>query len=310
MTGLRLAARASATRTAPRARLRRARRALAAARARGARLVAMPAGRGLGDVVRRAGGQGVREPAVAGQFYPADARALNALLDAVLKDAVPPARDAPIAIVAPHAGYVYSGQIAADAWRQAASHQYDTVVILGTNHTGVGSGRVGVFTGSGIRTPLGVAKVDQALAAALIKEDADCVADAAMHAGEHSVEVQIPFAQRLFPTSSIVAAIVASDDAGVVNRFGRTLGRLLAGRRALIVASSDLSHYPSWKDAVLADRRTLEAIASLDPDRVRSVGLRVAARCAQPRDVRLRRGPGHGRHGGRSCARAPRGDAW
>jgi AmmeMemoRadiSam system protein B/AmmeMemoRadiSam system protein A len=215
--------------------------------------------------------QSVREPAVAGQFYPADARALNAMLDAVLKDAVPPAREAPIAIIAPHAGYVYSGQIAADAWRQAASHQYDTIVILGTNHTGVGFGRIGVFPGSGMRTPLGVAKVDQALSAALVKEDADCVADAAMHAGEHSVEVQVPFAQRLFPTASVVAAIVASEDAGVVTRFGRTLARLLAGRRALIVASSDLSHYPSWKDAVPADRRTLEAIASLDPDRVRSV---------------------------------------
>jgi MEMO1 family protein len=216
-------------------------------------------------------GQGVREPAVAGQFYPADSRALNAALDAVLKDAVPPAREAPIAIVAPHAGYVYSGQIAADAWYQAVSYQYDTIVILGTNHTGVGFGRVGVFPGSGMRTPLGVAKVDQALAAALVKEDPDCVADAAMYTGEHSVEVQIPFAQRLFPTSSIVTAIVASDDAGVISRFGKTLGRLLAGRRALIVASSDLSHYPSWKDAVLADRRTLEAIASLDPDRVRSM---------------------------------------
>ena len=217
------------------------------------------------------GGQGVREPAVAGQFYPADARALNAMLDAVLKDAVPPAREAPIAIVAPHAGYVYSGQIAADAWRQASSQQYDTIVILGTNHTGVGFGRIGVFPGSGIRTPLGVAKVDQVLSAALVKEDSDCVADASMHAGEHSVEVQVPFAQRLFPKASVVAAIVASEDAGVVARFGQTLGRLLAGRRVLIVASSDLSHYPSWKDAVSADRRTLEAIASLDPDRVRSV---------------------------------------
>jgi len=214
--------------------------------------------------------QGVREPAVAGQFYPADARTLNATLDAALKDAMPPGLGQPIAIVVPHAGYVYSGQIAADGWRQAAAHQYDTIVILGANHTGAGAGRVGVFPGGGFRTPLGVAKVDQALSAALMKDDPDCVADAAMHAAEHSVEVQIPFAQRLFPNASLVAAIVASEDPGVVTRFGRTLGRLLAGRRTLIVASSDLSHYPSWRDAVAVDRRTLEAIASLDPDRVRS----------------------------------------
>jgi hypothetical protein len=215
--------------------------------------------------------QGVREPAVAGQFYPADARGLNATLDAVFKDATAPGRERPIAFVVPHAGYVYSAQIAADGWRQAAAHEYDTIVILGTNHTGAGFGRIGVFPGSGLRTPLGVAKVDQALSASLVKEDSDCVADAAMHAAEHSVEVQVPFAQRLFPNASLVAAVVASDDAGVVTKFGRTLGRLLAGRKALIVASSDLSHYPSYRDAAAVDRRTLEAMASLDPDRLRSV---------------------------------------
>jgi hypothetical protein len=91
-----------------------------------------------------------------------------------------------------------------------------------------------------------------------------------MHAAEHSVEVQVPFAQRLFPNASVVAAIVASEDPGVVTKFGRTLGRLLAGRRALIVASSDLSHYPSWRDAAAVDRRTLEAMASLDPERLRT----------------------------------------
>jgi len=225
-----------------------------------------------GDVVAAGqSAQGVREPSVAGQFYPADARTLNAILDAVLKDAMPPGREAPIAIVAPHAGYVYSAQIAADAWRQTAGQQYDTIVILATNHTGAGFGRVGVLPGSGLRTPLGVAKLDQALSAALVKEDPDCVADAAMHAGEHSLEVQVPFAQRLFPNASLVAAVVASEDVGVVTRLGRTLGRLLAGRRALVVASSDLSHYPSYRDAAAADRRTLEAIASLDPDRLRSV---------------------------------------
>jgi len=216
------------------------------------------------------GSQGVREPAVAGQFYPADVRALNATLDAVLRDAIPAGRERPIAIVAPHAGYAYSAQIAADAWSQTVGQRYDLIVILGTNHTMAGFDRIGVFPGSGFRTPLGVARVDQSLSAALIKEDSDCVPDTAVHLKEHSIEVQVPFAQRLFPNAAIVAAVVGSDDAGVVTRFGRTLGRLLSGRQALIVASSDLSHYPSWRDANTADRRTLEAIASLDPDRVRT----------------------------------------
>jgi AmmeMemoRadiSam system protein B/AmmeMemoRadiSam system protein A len=212
----------------------------------------------------------IREPAVAGQFYPADARTLNATLDALLKDAMAPGPQAPIAIVAPHAGYVFSGQIAADAWHQTAGRQYDTIVILGTNHTGVGFGHLAVYPGSGFRTPLGVAQVDTALSAALVKEDGDCAADSAAHLKEHSVEVQVPFAQRLFPNAHIVAVVVGSEDAGVLSRFGKTLARLLAGRRALIVASSDLSHYPAWRDANTVDRRTLESIASLDPDRFQS----------------------------------------
>jgi hypothetical protein len=215
-------------------------------------------------------GQGVREPAVAGQFYPSDARTLNATLDALLKDAEAPGPEAPIAIVAPHAGWVFSGQIAADAWHQTSGRQYDTIVILGTNHTGAGFGRLAVYPGTGFRTPLGVARVDTALAAALVKEDGDCVADATAHAREHSVEVHVPFAQRLFPNAQIVAVVVGSDDAGVLTRFGKTLARLLQGRRALIVASSDLSHYPSWRDATVVDRRTIESIASLDPERFRA----------------------------------------
>jgi len=214
--------------------------------------------------------QGIREPAVAGQFYPADAPTLNRLLDAVLKDAMPPGPEALIAIVAPHAGYAFSAQIAADAWHQTAGHQYDTIVILGTNHTTAGFDRLGVFPGSGFRTPLGVAQVDTALSAALIKEDRDCVGDAAVHLKEHSIEVQVPFAQRLFPNARIVAVVVGSEDADVLTRFGKTLARQLSGRHALIVASSDLSHYPAWRDANTIDRRTIELIASLDPDRLHS----------------------------------------
>jgi MEMO1 family protein len=224
-----------------------------------------------GDVraVGQAGGS-VREPAVAGQFYPGDARALGATIDAVMKDAIAAGRERPLAIVAPHAGYVYSAQIAADAWNQAAGRAYDTIVILGTNHTTPGFDRIGVFTGSGIRTPLGIARVDQALSSALIRENPDCVANDAIHAKEHSIEVQVPFAQKLFPAASVVAVVVASEDPAITARFGRTLAKLLSGRQALVVASTDLSHWPSWKEANAADRRTLDAMATVDPERLRT----------------------------------------
>ena len=215
-------------------------------------------------------GKAVREPAVAGQFYPAQPAALKQALEAYLRDAVAPKPDRPIAIVVPHAGYIYSAQIAADAWRQAGRHRYDTIVLLGTNHTGAATGRVSVYSGAGFRTPLGTVQIDKAITDALLKEDSISVPDQAAHAREHSIEVHVPFVQHLFPGAKIVAAVVGTQDPALCARFGRALGRVLKDRQVLIVASSDLSHYPSARDATSVDRRTLEAIASLSPERLHS----------------------------------------
>jgi len=212
----------------------------------------------------------VRRPAVAGSFYPDDADALRAAVDAYLVSARPPSAERPIALVAPHAGYVFSGQIAADAWRQAQPFDYDTIVILGPNHTEAFDA-VALYRGSGFRTPLGVAAIDTALAAALMKADDDVTWRDSVHAKEHAIEVQIPFVQRLYPDARILPIVVATRDPARLARLGETLARLLAGRRALIVASSDLSHYPAAADASRLDRATLDAIATLDPAVVRKV---------------------------------------
>jgi MEMO1 family protein len=207
----------------------------------------------------------VRPPAVAGQFYPAEAPALRAAIEGFLRDAVPARVAQPVAIVVPHAGYIYSGQVAADAYRQVAAMQVDTVVILGTNHTNGSFRRISVFDGEGYRTPLGVAAVDRAAAARLVKEGG-AVFDATLHAGEHSVEVQVPFVQHLFPRAAIVPVVVGAPDPDACRRFGRALAALAAERRVLIVASSDLSHYPEQRVAAEVDRRTLEDVASLKTD--------------------------------------------
>jgi len=227
-----------------------------------------------------------RPPAFAGQFYPADPAALRAALDGFLRDAVPPRVDGVAALVVPHAGYVYSGQIAADAFRQAAATPVDTVVILGANHTNGTFRRVSVYDGEGYRTPIGVARVDRDLAAALVKEGG-AVFDNTLHGREHSVEVQVPFVQHVFPGAAIVPVVVGSADPESCRRFGRALGALAAGRRVLIVASSDLSHYPERRVAAEVDRRTLEAIAGMRADalagmeaRAASLGERGVATCA------------------------------
>jgi AmmeMemoRadiSam system protein B/AmmeMemoRadiSam system protein A len=211
------------------------------------------------------GGAEVRSSAVAGQFYPESATILKLAIEKFMEDALPPQAEKPLAIVVPHAGYIYSGQICADGWNQVRGGAYDIVVILGTNHTATGLRKIALYPGNGFRTPLGTAMVDVDLTAALLAASPDCALDKGPHVREHSVEVQIPFVQILFPQAKIVAAIVGEADAALCTRFGNALASVLKGRRALIVASSDLSHYPSAKDAEDADMKTLEAVATLDP---------------------------------------------
>ncbi|MDP2839315.1 MAG: AmmeMemoRadiSam system protein B, partial [Syntrophales bacterium] len=134
-----------------------------------------------------------------------------------------------------------------------------------TNHTAAGLRKIALYPGGGFRTPLGTAVVDGNLTAALVAASPDCVLDRGPHVREHSLEVQVPFAQILFPKAKIVAAIIGEADAALCTRFGNALASVLKGRRAVIVASSDLSHYPSAKDAEAADMKTLAAVATLDP---------------------------------------------
>jgi MEMO1 family protein len=209
-------------------------------------------------------GEDVREPSAAGKFYPASGPRLTAALDALIGDALPPRPERPIAVLVPHAGYIYSGQIAADAFRQAGQHQYETVVILGTAHVGSDLGKIAVYPGDAFRTPLGTVPVDAVLRTELLREAPDCVADAKAHAGEHSVEVQVPFVQHLFPAAKILPIVVGEATPSTYARFGRALAKVASDRQVLIVASSDLSHYASAADAVPVDRGILESVAALD----------------------------------------------
>jgi AmmeMemoRadiSam system protein B/AmmeMemoRadiSam system protein A len=212
-----------------------------------------------------AGAVDVREPAVAGKFYPADPAKLRRAVHFYLDHAVEPDGHKPLAIVAPHAGYVYSGQICADAWRQARGHRYDLVVILGTNHTDPGFTGVSIIPRGIYRTPLGDARIDEGIAASLAAADPAFSYRASVHRREHSVEVQVPFAQVLFPDTPIVAAIVGAADPSLCDRFGRALAAAVKDRSALIAASTDLSHYPAYEDACRVDRAILEAAATMDP---------------------------------------------
>lgn len=223
----------------------------------------------MGDAMvlqaNRGGAQHVRRAVVAGKFYTESAGVLKQSIEAYMSDAMPASVREPLAIIAPHAGYIYSGQICADAYNQVRNHTYDTVVILGTNHTSPSFNKISVYSGAGFETPLGVASVDKAIVSELLKNSADCIADDSVHAQEHSVEVQVPFIQVLFPQAKIVPIVVGIPDPDLCQRFGESLADVLKGRRALIVASTDLSHYPAYQDAVRVDGETLQAISRMDP---------------------------------------------
>ncbi len=226
-------------------------------------------------------GEDIRNPAVAGQFYPADAKQLRKAIQQYLDDAVPGRADQAVALVVPHAGYAYSGQIIADGYSQVRDQRPDTVVILGTNHTTAGFDAISVYPNGAFRTPLGDVPIDQELADAICARAGDCNTNRRVHLQEHSIEVQLPFVQVVFPRSRIVPVVIAAGDPEKCIRFGGTLAGILKGRRTLIVASSDLSHYPSYADAMQADRETLEAIASLD-----AVKFLAAVRTIMSRQIR------------------------
>lgn len=222
----------------------------------------------------------VRQPAVAGRFYPDAAPALRLAVEKYMADAVAPAAKDPIAIVVPHAGYVFSGQICADGFNQVRGRRYDTVVILGTNHTSSSFRKVGIYPGRGFLTPLGEAAIDGDLVDELLAGCPECTLDASIHAREHSVEVVVPFVQVLFPSAKILPAVVGEADPGMCERFGKALARTLKGRNVLIVASTDLSHYPSAANAAMIDHQTLRAVLPLDP-----AGLRAVAHTPSDRNI-------------------------
>jgi hypothetical protein len=201
-----------------------------------------------------------RQPAVAGTFYPDNPGLLRAQVGRLLA-AARPAEVAPKALIAPHAGYVYSGPIAASAYATLAPRAQDItrVVLLGPSHFVPFRGLAwpGV---EGFRTPLGDVELDVA-AFDRIRDLADVVTLAEAHAREHSLEVQLPFLQVLLPQFRLVPLAVGDADAASV---AGVLDALWGGPETLVVVSSDLSHYRSYAAAAVIDAETARAIEQLD----------------------------------------------
>ena len=205
----------------------------------------------------------VRSPAVAGMFYPERARELQAILSDVLFDAASRAEagPAPKAIIAPHAGYIYSGPIAASAYArlQPIAEAVHRVVLIGPSHR-VPLRGLAVPSVDAFATPLGRVELDRA-AIADVRELPQVREWDAPHAEEHSLEVHLPFLQAIFPRFSLIP-LVAGDASP--EEVAQVLERLWGGRETLIVISSDLSHYLDYAAARELDSVTCRAIETLD----------------------------------------------
>ena len=156
-----------------------------------------------------------REPVVAGQFYPASSKALKAQIDSMVDKA--PAKEKAIGIVSPHAGYVYSGPVAGAVFSKVDITE--TVLILGPNHTGAGS-RFSLYGQGTWRTPLGEVNIDTALADEIKNRSSLIKTDAAAHAYEHSLEVQVPFMQYFKDRLEIVPIVLGQADLDTYKETG------------------------------------------------------------------------------------------
>ena len=207
-----------------------------------------------------------REPAVAGRFYPADPAVLAEDVAALLAEhpggrpTAEPPRPA-LGLLAPHAGYPYSGAVAGATYARVAVPE--RVVVLCPNHTGMGV-RVAAWPGGAWLTPLGRVPVDAGLTAALL-EGGLAAPDRDAHLLEHAAEVQLPFLQLRRPDVAIAAVCLGPLSYARCEEFGHAVARAARRSGALVVASSDMSHYVPAAEARRKDGLALERVLALDP---------------------------------------------
>ncbi len=212
----------------------------------------------------------VRAPEVAGQFYPADPKELREMIVQFLTAAPENTLEGePVAVLSPHAGYLYSGSVGAYAYRAIQGISFDTVVVLGTAHY-FPTQTVSVFDGDGYQTPLGEVKTDQEFIRELLTASPLFQSNSKAHEREHSVETQIPFLQESLSSFQIVPMVVGSSDFETYQKIGKALAGVIVqqqagGKKILTVVSSDLSHYPGDEDARVVDSSTLQALLAMDP---------------------------------------------
>jgi AmmeMemoRadiSam system protein B len=210
----------------------------------------------------------IRPAAVAGTWYPGTAKALATAVDRHLDAADRRATEVSgdlVALISPHAGLMYSGPVAAHAYRLLRGRTFDVAVLVGPSHF-VGFDGVSIYAGGGFETPFGIAPIDDLCAQALLSSSPVVREHRAAHVREHSLEMQLPFLAHLAPGLPIVPLVMGYQTADTALALASALAAALRGRRALLIASTDLSHYHERAAASALDRVVIECVTRFDAD--------------------------------------------
>jgi len=209
----------------------------------------------------------IKQPNVSGQFYPADASELSRQIDAFFESADRKPHEQKIQmLIAPHAGYLYSGAVAAHSFRAAGQGRYATIIVMAPSHYFDFEG-ISVWEKGGFQTPLGKIDVDEGFAQALIKSDPQFGFNPQVFSQEHSLEVELPFLQKTFKDFKIVPILMGRPDYKVCQSLAHSLSQFIGTREdVLIVISTDLSHYHEARVAKMMDHQALSLIKDLNPE--------------------------------------------
>ncbi|TFG45267.1 MAG: AmmeMemoRadiSam system protein B [Dehalococcoidia bacterium] len=204
----------------------------------------------------------IRHPIASGKFYPGTAEQLRAFIESFVEK-IDEKTDA-VGIISPHAGYIYSGSVAASVIARIKTA--DTYVIIGPNHTGMGK-PFSIMTVGAWQTPLGEVPIDSVLAQNILANSKYLQEDRTAHQGEHSIEVQLPLLQYFKPDLKIVPIVLAVATLEIYREIAASIAQAIQeapDKKVVIVASSDMTHYESQEAAAAKDHRALEAILQMD----------------------------------------------
>jgi len=206
----------------------------------------------------------IRDSIVAGSFYPDDPYVLKLQLEDFFLHATYYNLKNILALVCPHAGYIYSGQVAAYSYKQIENKKYDCILIISPSHAEYFD-FISIYDGDAYSTPLGIVKVDKERSEQLVEYNKKLIKFSEHgHLNEHSIEVQLPFLQYIYGEFSFIPVVIGAQNSLNIETLGNAIGDTFKNQNILIVASTDLSHYHPYSEAVLLDRQVGKLVEKFD----------------------------------------------